>query len=95
MDGSRTAIAQPPKVYMIGREQLLDIARLFPETYALIRRRAVLLSLRRELISAAKRLKGLREDQCRAGVAVTVTSSRTSDCHQSISTTSSNPARRT
>jgi len=42
------------EVYMIDREELLDIARMFPATYIEIRRCAVRLAMRRQFILAAK-----------------------------------------
>jgi len=50
------------EVYMISREELVDVARNFPLTFKRIRRSAILMALRREIVLRAKEEKGVSED---------------------------------
>ena len=47
------------EVYMISREELVDVAKNFPETFKRIRRSAILMALRREIVLRAKEWLGV------------------------------------
>lgn len=55
------------EVHMIGRDELLDIAILYPRTYRKLRRQIALLALRRGIIRRAKALLGFDESTLLAG----------------------------
>lgn len=59
------------EVYMIGREELLELATHFPETWLSIRRHAVRLALRREFVLQARlRVEAMQEGDDPANLSI-------------------------
>jgi len=57
------------EVYMISRDELVEVAKNFPDTYKQIRRSAILMALRREIVFQAKAEMGIEEDGSLTGSA--------------------------